>query len=146
VNRGRSILLCSAAAVPSLVGAAAGVVALRHRAAYGTVLDEMALTATVGSGHRFSLAVADAGASVGDSWSAAVAPDAPLTAVDNRVVMRSLLDRTLGPAAGGGAGTRYFVFRADRAGTARVTLSNCFQGCHRPSPYSRSLVWTITVT
>lgn len=128
-----------------LAGLAVAAVMVRHHFVYGRVVDETQLTVTVHRGDRLSLAVPDAGASVGDSWSAVVAPDGMLRQVDNRKVMGNLLDRIFGPAAGGGAGTRYFIYRADAAGAATVTLSDCFQGCHEPSPYSRSVVWTITV-
>jgi hypothetical protein len=138
-------VLWSLAAV--ILGAALnwGALELRHQVIFGTVFDEKTLTATVQRGDRFSLVVADLGASVGDSWSAAVVPAAVLRTVADRQVMSSPVDRIFGPAAGGGAGHRYFIYVASEPGTATVTLSNCFQGCHEPSPYSRDVVWTVTV-
>ena len=114
-------------------------------ATYGRTITEAELTATVEAGDRFSLAVPDRGASVGDSWSATVTPEGVLTAVGNRKVISNVYDRIFGPAAGGGAGTRYFTYTAEAPGTARVTVTNCFQGCDEPSPLSRSVAWQITV-
>jgi inhibitor of cysteine peptidase len=134
------------AAVVLVAGTVAAVIGLRHRTIYGTVLDESRLTATVDRGDRFSLAVPDGG-SIGDEWSATVTPDGVLTTVDNRMVMRSLHDRLFGPLAGGGAGTRYFVYLAARQGTATIRLFDCFQGaCRIPDDRSsRAVTWTITV-
>ena len=130
------------------VGAALnwGVVALRDHATFGTIFDEKELTVTVGPGERFSLAVPDGG-SIGDEWSATVAPDGVLTATGNRLVMSNLLDRIFGPQAGGGAGTRYFTYSANQPGVATVRLFDCFQGmCNTPyDKYSRAVTWTVTV-
>jgi hypothetical protein len=121
-------------------------VALRDHATFGTIFDEKELTVTVKPGDRFSLAVPDGG-SIGDEWSAAVAPDGVLTATGNRLVMSNLLDRIFGPQAGGGAGTRYFTYSANQRGTATVRLFDCFQGmCNTPyDKYSRAVTWTVTV-
>jgi hypothetical protein len=145
VKRGGWIVLWSVAAV--VLGAALnwGAVELRHHVVFGTVFDESDLSVTVRRGDRFSLVVPDMGGSVGDSWSATVIPAAVLTAVEDREVMSSPVDRIFGPAAGGGAGHRYFIHVASQQGMATVKLSNCFQGCHEPSPYSRDVVWTVTV-
>jgi hypothetical protein len=145
VKRGRWIVLWSLAAV--VLGAALnwGAVEVRHHVVFGTVFDESDLTVTVQRGDRFSVVVPDLGASVGDSWSEAVVPAAVLRTVEDRQVMSNPMDRIFGPAAGGGAGHRYFIYVAGEQGTATVTLSNCFQGCHEPSPYSRDVVWTVTV-
>jgi hypothetical protein len=72
-------------------------------------------------------------------------PDGVLTTVGNRKIMSNLADRLFGPAAGGGGGTRYFIYTATAPATARVTLANCFQGCHKPSPLSRTVTWQVTV-
>lgn len=135
------------AAFVVLVAAVWGGFAWRHHATFGTIADEDRATLTVDRGDRFSLAVPDRGASVGDSWSARVSPDGVLSSVEDRKVMGNIVDRIFGPQIGGGSGTRYFVYDADHAGTAAVTLSNCFQGCDHPtkSAESRSISWTITV-
>ncbi len=139
--------LWAIAAIVVLVAAAWGGVAWRHHATFGTIAGEDRTTLTVDRGDRISLAVPDRGSSVGDSWSARVSPDGVLSPVDNRKVMGNIVDRIFGPQIGGGGGTRYFVYDADHAGTAAVTLSNCFQGCDHPtkSAESRSVTWTITV-
>ena len=139
--------LWAIAAFVVLMAAVWGGVAWRRHATFGTIAGEDRTTLTVDRGDRFSLAVADRGASVGDSWSARVSPDGVLTSVDNRMVRGNIVDRIFGPQIGGGAGTRYFVYHADHAGTAAVTLSNCFQGCDHPTKAaeSRSITWTVTV-
>jgi hypothetical protein len=147
VKRGGRIVLWSLAAV--VLGAALnwGALELRHHVVYGTVIDESDLTVTVQRGERFSLSVPDRGASVGDEWSAAVEPAGILTTIENRMVMSNLFDRVFGPLAGGGAGTRYFIYTANRRGTATVKLFNCFQGgCDQPGDkISRGVTWEITV-
>jgi inhibitor of cysteine peptidase len=118
----------------------------RH-ATYGTIAGEDRTSLTVARGDRLSLAVPDRGPSVGDSWSAVMAPDGVLTQVDNRMIMSSLADRIFGPLTGGGGGTRYFIYEADHSGAASVTVSNCFQGCDHPgkTAESRRITWRITV-
>jgi hypothetical protein len=138
-------LVWSLAVVIIVVAAGWGALALRDHLTFGEKISEDRLTVTVGQGDRFSLAVPDRGASVGDSWSASVTPQNVLTAVDNRKVMSNIWDRVVGPAAGGGGGTRYFTYTADVPGTVQVTLANCFQGCDRPSPLSRTVTWQLTV-
>jgi hypothetical protein len=130
-----------------LAGLAVAAVMVRHHVVYGRVVDETQLTVTVHRGDRLSLAVPDAGASVGDEWSATVAPQGALTSVDSRLVPANLVDRLFGPAAGGGGGTRYFIYTAGRRGTATVRLVNCFQGgCGEPGDtISRAVTWTVTV-
>ena len=91
---------------------------------------------------------ANRGASVGDSWTATVAPAGTLVPVAERTVPRSRWERVFGrdgELAGGGDGTTYFVFAARRSGSAVVTLVNCFQGCDEPSSLSRTVTWRITV-
>ena len=143
----RRVLLWSLAVVITLAGATWAALTLHDQATYGSELTETTRTPTLNQGDRFSLAVPDRGASVGDSWTAAVAPDGIVTATGNRKVMSNVWDRIFGPAMGGGAGTRYFTFTADNPGAATVTLSNCFQGCHDDYTrgVSRTVSWTITV-
>jgi hypothetical protein len=118
-----------------------------QRARYGDVHREGGAIITVAAGHRFSLAVPDRGASVGDHWSATVAPEGPVTLEHSEQIGGNLVDRLIGPAAGGGAGTRYFVFDARRTGSVTITLHNCFQGCQtdRARAASREAAWTVTV-
>jgi hypothetical protein len=143
----RRALWTVAAVVVLAAGATWGGLAWRHHATYGTVVGEDQKSLTVDRGDRFSLAVPDRGASVGDSWSAAVVPQAALASAGNRKVLSSLVDRIFGPLAGGGAGMRYFIYTAEREGSARVTLSNCFQGCYdvRTRAASRTVAWVITI-
>jgi hypothetical protein len=132
-----------------LVLALAGFLALRgiQRARYGEVHAEGAGTVTVDRGDRFSLAVPDRGASVGDHWTVSAEPDGALALVRSQLIAGNIVDRVLGPAPGGGGGTRYFVFDARRPGTATITLHNCFQGCHdeRTREASRDATWTVRV-
>jgi hypothetical protein len=143
----RRVLLRSLAVVIILAATIWAIGALRVHLTFGTKIDESDLTVTVDEGDRFSLAVPDRGASVGDSWSAAATPDGVLQAVDNRKVMSNLADRLFGPEMGGGGGTRYFVFEARKQGTARVVVTNCFRGCDNENTrrFARSVTWTITV-
>jgi hypothetical protein len=143
----RRVLWTVAAVVVLAVGATWGGLAWHRHAVYGTVVGEDKTTLTVDRGDRFSLAVPDRGASVGDSWSANVGPSGVLAPVDNRMVMNNFVDRVFGPLVGGGAGTRYFIYDADRSGSATVTVANCFQGCDHPTKAaeSRSVTWRITV-
>lgn len=124
-----------------------GVVFYRHRV-YGTVYSESQTSVTVGKGDRFSLAVPDRGASVGDYWTAHVTPDGLLSGQSKRTRHQALLDRVRDPLLGGGQGTTFFTYDATATGTAKVTLSNCFQGCAGPESKaaSRNVTWTITVT
>jgi hypothetical protein len=114
---------------------------------YGTVFTDSQLTVTVDAGDRFSLAVPDRGASVGDAWSTKVTAADVLIAQGRRKRAKSLLDRVGPPQIGGGQGTSYFLYDARAAGTTTVTLSNCFQGCDRADTRSesREVTWTITV-
>jgi hypothetical protein len=118
-----------------------------RRARYGDVHAGAGAAFAVDRGHRFSVAVPDRGASVGDHWTAAVAPEGVVALVRNEQVAHNIFDRLLGPAIGGGAGTRYFVFDARRADPVTITLHNCFQGCRDDSTRSesREVVWTVTV-
>jgi hypothetical protein len=126
----------------------AGYLAVRgvQRARYGEVHAEGTAVA-VGQGDRFSLAVPDRGASVGDHWTLSMQPEGVVVPVRSQLIAGNIVDRILGPAPGGGSGTRYFVLDARRAGTATVTLHNCFQGCHdeRTRAASRDVTWTVTV-
>jgi hypothetical protein len=149
VRRARHIVVWSLAALVLVGGTTWATLTIRHHLLYGTVFDEQSLRPTVEHGQRFSLAVPDRGASVGDEWSATVSPDGLLRAQGDRQVMSSLVDRIFGAEPGGGAGTRYFSYTASRPGTVTVQLSNCFQGlCHsgRTDPWSRGVTWTITVS
>jgi hypothetical protein len=143
----RRVLLWSLAVVIIVAGVGWGVAALHEHATYGRKIAEDERTVTVGRDDRFSLSVPDRGASVGDSWSATVSPPGILTAAGNRKVMSNLWDRVFGPEAGGGGGTRYVTFTADRPGSVQVTLSNCFQGCRDTysQRLSRTVTWSITV-
>jgi hypothetical protein len=149
MRRGTRILLWSLAVLVLVGGGTWAAVAIHRRLVYGAIFDESALRPTVEHGKRFTLAVADQGASVGDEWSPTVTPDGTLTLLDNRQVMSNPVERIFGAAAGGGAGTRYFTYAADRPGTVTVLLYNCFQGlCKsgRIDPWSRGVTWTITVS
>ncbi len=130
-----------------LAGAGWGGLTLYRRHVYGTVFTDSQLTVSVGAGDRFSLAVPDRGASVGDAWSTEVTSTGVLTPQGRRTRSRSLLDRIGPPRLGGGQGTAYFLYDARAAGTTTVTLSNCFQGCDHPTTKaeSRDVTWTITV-
>jgi hypothetical protein len=139
------VSLWSLAVVIVLAAGGWGAVALWEHTTFGRKITETELTVTVERGDRLSLAVHDRGASVGDSWSATVTPEGILTPVGNRKTMGNLGDRLFGPSAGGGGGTRYFSYTADAAGTARVSLTNCFQGCDEPTPLSRTVTWQVTV-
>jgi hypothetical protein len=137
----------SLAVVIVLAAGGWGARALWEHATFGRKISEDRLTVAVGQGDRFSLAVPDRGASVGDSWSATLTPEGVLTTVDNRKIMSNWRDRIFGPEAGGGGGTRYFIFTAAAPGTVWVTLANCFQGCRDDYSrgISRSVTWMITV-
>jgi hypothetical protein len=130
-----------------VAGAGWGGLVLYSRHVYGTVFTDSQLTVTVDAGDRFSLAVPDRGASVGDAWSTEVISADVLIAQGRRTRSKSLLDRIGPPRLGGGQGTAYFLYDARAAGTATVTLSNCFQGCDHPTTKaeSRDVTWTITV-
>lgn len=139
--------LWAIAALVVLIAAVWGGFAWRRHATFGTIADEDRASLTVARGERFSLAVPDRGASVGDSWSARIDPAGVLTTAESRMVRGNIADRIFGPQIGGGGGTRYFIYVADHAGTATVILSNCFQGCDHPTnaAESRNVAWTITV-
>jgi hypothetical protein len=141
----RRVLWTVAAVVVLAAGATWGGLAWHQHATYGTVVREDQKTLTVDRGDRFSIGVRDHGPSVGDHWTAQTAGDT-LDPAGKRHVYFNPLER-VGihvEGAGGGDGTTYFIYDARRTGTAVVTLSNCFQGCHWPSPYTRSVTWTIT--
>jgi hypothetical protein len=137
----------SAVVLVLLVLAGWGAAVLRHHVTYGKVVGEEQPTLSVDRGDRFSIGIRDLGASVGDHWTAQAAPEGALAGAGRRKVADNWLDPIgLAPESdGGGAGTAYFSYDARQAGTATVTLTNCFQGCHQPSQYSRSVTWTITV-
>jgi hypothetical protein len=131
-----------------LVGlAGAAVVKGVQRARYGDAHDEGATTVAVDRGGRFTLAVPDRGASVGDHWIASVRPEGAVVLARSELIAGNIVDRVFGPAPGGGAGTRYLVFDARRSGPATVTLYNCFQACgdERTRALSREVTWTITI-
>jgi inhibitor of cysteine peptidase len=135
--------------VAVLVVGLAGVVTVHvvRRARWGDVRDETRITVAIDRGGRFTLAVPDRGASVGDHWTASVRPEGAAVLVRSELVAGNVFDRVLGPANGGGGGTRYFVFDARRAGSAAITLHNCFQACadDRTRAASRDLTWTVKV-
>jgi inhibitor of cysteine peptidase len=132
-----------------LVLGLAGFLALRgvQKARYGEVHAEGTGTVVVDRGDRFSLSVPDRGASVGDHWTVSAEPDGTVSLARSQLIAGNIVDRVLGPAPGGGGGTRYFVFEARRSGTVTVTLHNCFQGCHdeRTREASRDTTWTVSV-
>jgi hypothetical protein len=143
----RRVLWTVAAVVVLAAGATWGGLAWHHHATYGTVVREDQKTLTVDRGDRFSIGVRDHGPSVGDHWTVETTAGDTLSAVGQRHVSFDLLER-VGiniETAGGGDGITYFRYDARRSGTAAVTLSNCFQGCHWPSPYTRSVTWMITI-
>ncbi|MEV4755247.1 protease inhibitor I42 family protein [Micromonospora sp. NPDC049559] len=143
------ILLGGCLAVAVLVGGTvAGALALRTKVRYGTVADRSRPALTVRAGDRFTLTVPDRGPSVGDSWRAAVEPAGAAEARGSELVLSHPVERILGPAVGGGAGTRHFIFVAVRPGRLTVTVTNCFQGCRdaETRAASTALLWTVTVT
>ncbi|MEU8607714.1 hypothetical protein AB0C29_06910 [Actinoplanes sp. NPDC048791] len=144
----RRVLSWSLAVAILLAAAVWGGLTLHERATFGTKINEEDLTVEVDEGDRFSLAVPDRGASVGDSWTATVAPAGKLEPVAERKVPDSWWSRLVGrdgDMAGGGGGTTYFVYEAKESGTAVVTVANCFQGCDEPSPLSRTVIWQVSV-
>jgi hypothetical protein len=132
-----------------LIGLAGVVVVARNaqRGRYGQVYGEAPSTVAVGRGGRFSLAVADRGASVGDRWAAELRPAEAVTLARSELVAGNLLDRLTGPAVGGGGGTRYFTFDARRPGSVTIMLRNCYRGCDDEATraQSREVTWTVTV-
>jgi hypothetical protein len=120
---------------------------LADRLHYGTVADRDTTALTVRVGDRFSLTVPDRGASVGDHWTAATDPAGVVSLAGDEQVTDNPAGRLVGPLLGGGAGTRYFLFDARRAGQTRITLSNCFQGCRYADTQAASIkvTWTVTV-
>ncbi|MBF9133795.1 protease inhibitor I42 family protein [Plantactinospora sp. S1510] len=145
----RRIVLIGAVLVVVLIAvvAVAGPAVRRHLR-YGTVLDRQTTSATVDLGDRFSVRVPDRGASVGDDWTASADPADRVVLVGEERVSGSLLDRLFGPANGGGGGSRYFRFDAERAGQVTITVTNCFQGCRndRTRAASETVTWTVTVS
>jgi hypothetical protein len=139
------IWILAAVVLVGLVGVAVAEGIQRTR--YGDVHEEGAASVTVDRGHRFSLAVPDRGASVGDHWTAGVQAEGIATLAHSELIGGNIIDRVIGPANGGGAGTRYFVFDARRSGSVAITLHNCFQGCNsdRAREASRDAVWTVIV-
>jgi hypothetical protein len=123
-----------------------GVAIYRHQV-YGTVYSESQTTVTVGKGDRFSLAVPDRGGSVGDAWNARADPADLVSFQGRRTRYNALIDRVRDPLLGGGDGTTFFTYDAAAAGTVKITLHNCFQGCNnaRTIAASPTITWTITV-
>jgi inhibitor of cysteine peptidase len=127
----------------------AGLLVVRgvQRARYGEVHDEASTTITVDRGGRFSLTVPDRGASIGDWWTAEIQPAGGVILARSELIYANLVDRLVGPATGGGRGTRVFVFDARRSGSVTITLHNCYRGCDNESTRaeSRDAVWTVRV-
>ncbi|MFC6017439.1 protease inhibitor I42 family protein [Plantactinospora solaniradicis] len=145
----RRIVLIGVALVVVLIAvvAVAGP-AVRRNLRYGTVLDRETASATVDVGDPFSVRVPDRGASVGDDWTASADPADRVALVGDELVSDSLIDRLFGAANGGGGGTRYFRFDAERAGQVTITVTNCFQGCgnERTRAASETVTWTVTIS
>jgi inhibitor of cysteine peptidase len=142
-----AVLAVALAGLAGLVLAGLMLDAAVQRSRYGDLHSAGAAGVEVDRGSRFSLAVPDRGASVGDHWTVAVAPEGIAALTRSELVGGSILDRLFGPATGGGGGTRYFVFVARHPGATTITLRNCFQGCDsdRTRGASREAVWTVTV-
>lgn len=136
------------AVVLLLVAGGAGGYALWRHLTYGTVATEDDPVVRVDAGDRFSIAVPDRGASVGDWWTVKSSPEGPVALRGERMVPSNLSDRLFGPNPGGGGGTRYFVFDAKKPGTVTITLHNCFQGCRdaQSDGLSRTVEWQVTVS
>jgi hypothetical protein len=147
VGRFAKVAVWAVVVVVVLGGLTWGGVILYRRQVYGAVYSESQTSVTAGQGDRFSLAVPDRRASVGDYWTAQVDPAGLLSDQGKRTRAKALLDRVRDPLLGGGAGTTFFTYDASATGTVKVTLKNCFQGCNTPRTIaaSRSVTWTITV-
>ncbi len=147
MNRGIKIALWCVIAVVLWVGAGLGAITLHRHFRFGAIHTQAVKTITADRGDRFSIAVRDLGGSVGDHWTQSVQPGTGLRFVEDHMVPASISDRVVGPAMGGGGGTRYFVYEADAVGTWTITLSNCFQGCMpgRDDTRTGSVAWTVTV-
>ncbi len=120
----------------------------RGHARFGAIADEQTTTLTVNVGGRFSLAVPDRGASVGDHWTASADPAGLVELVEKERMAAGLWDQVFGPSLDGGAGSRYFRYDAKRPGQVTITLSNCFQGCRNDHTRaeSKTLSWTVTIS
>ena len=144
-----AVLACGCLAVAVLVAGTIWLgLALRTRLRYGTLAGRDRPAISVEAGHRFTLTVPDRGRSVGDRWRARVEPADAAGLVREEMVLRNPVEWIVGPALGGGAGTRYFVFEARHRGRCAVILSNCFQGCWDADTRARSesITWTVTVS
>jgi hypothetical protein len=99
-------------------------------------------------GDRFSVRVPDRGASVGDDWTASADPADRVVPVGDELVSDSLVGRLFGAADGGGGGSRYFRFDAERAGQVTITVTNCLQGCRndRTRAASETVTWTVKIS
>jgi Chagasin family peptidase inhibitor I42 len=141
-------LIWSLVAVVLLVAGVVGGLAFYRNATYGARYGEGEQSVAVSAGDVFSLVVPDRGASVGDDWTASTMDDAVLAQTHSTLVADNLLDRWFGPAPGGGGGQRLFTFRAKTPGKAKITLTNCFQGCdtERTRAESRTVTWSVTVS
>jgi inhibitor of cysteine peptidase len=147
-RRWRWLLVTVAVVLLLVVAAALFGPRVYERFRYGGIYGAERLTVQVGAGDRFSLAVPDRGASVGDRWEVATVPDAAVAnLVRNELAVASLHDVIFGPAPGGGGGTRYFTFAARGRGHTTIALHNCFQGCDRPfrQRLSPTITWDVTV-
>ncbi|WIM99711.1 protease inhibitor I42 family protein [Actinoplanes oblitus] len=146
--RGRRVLVLGLAVLIVVTGAGWGLYAWYRHATYGTVADQQELTVAIAAGDRLTLAVPDRGASAGDHWTAQVPATGVLRAVDEQFTYSRVHDRLFGPADGGGAGTRYFIYQADAPGEVTVTLSNCYRGCASASDKAESTatIWLVTVS
>jgi hypothetical protein len=124
MKRWQRILAGILAALVLVGGITWAVQAIRHRVRYGQTFDESALHPAVAVGDRFSLAIPDRGASVGDQWAATVTPANAVTDEGSTQELSSLTERIFGAQDGGGAGTRYFTYTADRPGAVTVATAS----------------------
>lgn len=118
---------------------------------YGSVYRSQTPSIQVDRGDRFSLAVSDAGASVGASWRVQEQTDPAVAGLRRTEVVRSLpvvvYHRVAGPFYDGGGGTRYFTFDARKTGRTTIVLYDCYRGCDDPGDlrYSKAVRWDVVV-
>jgi len=143
----RHWLIWLSVAVVLAVAGVWGGLALYRQATYGPRHAEQDQEVRVSAGDVFTLIVPDRGESIGDRWTASVSDEGVVSQAGSTLIADNLFDRWFGAGKGGGAGQRLITFRAKAPGTAKVTLSNCFQGCdnERTRAESRSVSWNVTV-